>query len=183
MSQLRTHKKAENRKLDAPLLAKPLRAGLPEPRRQAAALVFRTSGQCGLEILLVNSRGTGRAVMPKGWLIAGEQGYQAAAREAYEEAGIQGKIDRTPIGNYEYRKKRADQDELVPVEVYPLKISRQRKKWPEQGCRKLRWLPPAEAANLVDEPMLAALIRWFTPANDQMMAEREVSLLTQGVRK
>ena len=35
---------------------------LPDQRRQAAALVFRVSEDPGLEILLLTSRGTGRAV-------------------------------------------------------------------------------------------------------------------------
>jgi 8-oxo-dGTP pyrophosphatase MutT (NUDIX family) len=144
--------------------AKQARAPLPDPRRQVAALVFRISDERGLEILLVDSLRTGRAVMPKGWLVAGEDGCEAAAREAYEEAGVRGRIDRKPIGTYEYWKQRTTQDELLHVDVYPLEVERQCKKWPEQGRRKLRWLPPTEAAKSVDEPALATLIRWFAPA-------------------
>ena len=139
------------------------RASTPD-RRQAAALVFRISNESGLEVLLLTSRGTGRAVLPKGWLAPGEEGYEAAAREAYEEAGIRGRIDRHPIGTYEYWKKRTRHDELLHVEVYPLEVKHQRKRWPEQASRKLGWLSRTEAAKLVDEPALAALIRDFAPA-------------------
>lgn len=154
---------APSRKLD---VAKKPEKGfeLPETdRRQAAALVFRISEERGLEILLLSSRRTGRAVLPKGWLNAGEEDYKAAAREAYEEAGIVGRIAHKPVGSYEYWKELTTGSMLLRVDVYPLEVEHQRKKWPEQGHRELRWCRPTDAAKMVAEPALAALIRWFTP--------------------
>lgn len=54
---------------------------------QAGALVWRRAGKGKVEVLLITSRGTGRWVLPKGWLDGGENVAQAAAREAWEEAG------------------------------------------------------------------------------------------------
>ena len=44
----------------------------------------------GLRILLITSRDTGRWVIPKGWPMRHRSEAEAAAREAYEEAGLRG---------------------------------------------------------------------------------------------
>jgi 8-oxo-dGTP pyrophosphatase MutT (NUDIX family) len=131
MSRSRNHKQnvGLHRKLD---IARKPKNELPQTaQRQAAALVFRISEERGLEILLLTSRRTGRAVLPKGWLNADEQDYEAAAREAYEEAGIVGRIAREPVGSYEYWKELTTGGQFLRVDVYPLEVDRQCKQWPE----------------------------------------------------
>lgn len=86
---------------------------------------------------------------------------EAAAREAYEEAGIVGSIGHKPIGTYTYWKRQPDGLERVKVEVFPLKVQEQREEWPEKGQRKMAWLSTDDAALLVDEPDLGQLIRMF----------------------
>jgi 8-oxo-dGTP pyrophosphatase MutT (NUDIX family) len=130
-------------------------------KRQVAALVFRISDQRRLEFLLITSLGTGRAVIPKGWPMKGFRDYVAAAREAYEEAGIEGKIGHTSIGSYEYLKRLASTFVVVSVDVYPLRAERQQKTWPERGRRELGWFTPEDAASLVNEPALSMLFRQF----------------------
>ena len=86
---------------------------------------------------------------------------EAAAREAYEEAGIVGSIGYKPIGTYTYWKRLPDGFERVKVEVFPLEVQEQREKWPEKGQRTMKWLSTDDAALLVDEPDLGQLIRTF----------------------
>ena len=54
------------------------------------------------------------------------------------------------------------------VSVYPLEVLIQMGVWPEAHQRERRWMTPGEAADLVHEPDLAALIRDFaaTPLAD-----------------
>jgi hypothetical protein len=47
---------------------------------------------------------------------------------------------------------------LVKVEVFLLWADRQLETWPEQAERETRWFTPEEAACLVAEPELAALL-------------------------
>ena len=61
-----------------------------EPRRQVGALPFRLGRDGKPKILLVTSRESRRWVIPKGWPMKGRKPFQAAAREAYEEAGLRG---------------------------------------------------------------------------------------------
>lgn len=71
---------------------------------QVAALCVRTIGDT-TNVLLITSRDTGRWVLPKGWPIDGMSAAQAAAQEAWEEAGvIPVAVDETAIGQYEYVK-------------------------------------------------------------------------------
>ena len=137
-----------------------------EPRRESgarrvqfAALPCRPGDDGGLLVLLVTSRDTGRWVLPKGWPMKGRDGAGAAAREAYEEAGVKGKVAAGPVGDYDY-DKRLESGETVPVNVavYRLDVTREMKKWPERDQRTRRWFPAAEAAELVDEPGLRELI-------------------------
>jgi 8-oxo-dGTP pyrophosphatase MutT (NUDIX family) len=126
--------------------------------RQVAALPVRTTAGGDLEILVITSRRTGRFIIPKGWPMKGRSDDDAAAIEAREEAGLVGKVGRKPIGSYTYWKRLSDRFRLVKVHVYLLKVSRQLEVWQEKKSRHMAWLSPADAALLVDEPQLIAMI-------------------------
>jgi 8-oxo-dGTP pyrophosphatase MutT (NUDIX family) len=132
-----------------------------QPGLQYAALPFRR-GQEDVEILLVTSRETQRWVIPKGWPMKGKAPYAAAAREALEEAGVVGKVGKEAIGVYHYVKRLKNGAPLdCVVDVFPLQVARQRKRWPEQGQRTGHWFSVEEAAEAVDEPELQDLILSF----------------------
>ncbi|NOV20202.1 NUDIX hydrolase [Ensifer adhaerens] len=130
-------------------------------RHQVAALPFRISTNGTVEILVITSRDTGRFIIPKGWKKKGHKKPDAAATEAYEEAGVTGDVQRDPIGSYTYWKRNDLDFELLEVFVYPLRVTAQRMDWPEKGQRKMAWLPAGDAAVLVSEPQLASIIRSF----------------------
>ncbi|MBK4214448.1 NUDIX hydrolase [Paracoccus caeni] len=113
-----------------------------------------------LKVMLVTSRGTGRWVTPKGWPMEGKTLSGAAAREAWEEAGVHGLISREEIGRYDYAK---DQDRgfSVPVEVrvFPLYVTEAYADFPEAPERERNWFDAAEAADLVAEPGLKRILR------------------------
>jgi 8-oxo-dGTP pyrophosphatase MutT (NUDIX family) len=115
-----------------------------------------------LEILLVSSRETRRWVIPKGWPMKGKADHQAAAQEAYEEAGLDGRIVDRPIGEYPYLKRlKSGVARPVTVDVYPMQVTGEHATWPEKGQRTLRWMNPVEAALAVQEPELRDLIARF----------------------
>jgi 8-oxo-dGTP pyrophosphatase MutT (NUDIX family) len=130
-------------------------------RQQYAALPIRFTGQGKMQVLLPTSRGTRRWVIPKGWPVRKLSPGAAAAREAYEEAGLEGTIEgEAPIGYYHYDKVIDDGGNTrVRVEVFLLRVSRQLRAWPEQAERETHWYDPEEAAELVEEPELAAILR------------------------
>jgi 8-oxo-dGTP pyrophosphatase MutT (NUDIX family) len=133
-----------------------------EPRRQVAAMPIRRLDDASLEIMLVTSRTTKRWIVPKGWPIKGLKDYDAAAREAFEEAGVVGKIGKKPAGRYDYWKRLSDHFALCTVKLYLLDVEQQLSSWAEQGQRHCQWFKPEDAADLVDEPGLASLIRTIT---------------------
>ena len=91
----------------------------------------------------------------------GRKPHQVAAQEAFEEAGLIGKmISKRPIGNYHYTKRLSPQQELLcEVLVYLFEVERQLDNWPEKGQRETRWFEPSEAAMLVDEGALGEILR------------------------
>ncbi|MEJ2016863.1 MAG: NUDIX domain-containing protein, partial [Maritimibacter sp.] len=74
-------------------------------RTQFGALPWRLKAG-KVQILLITSRGSGRWIIPKGWPMHGQTPSEAAATEAYEEAGIEGKLSPMVLGFYGYRKRR-----------------------------------------------------------------------------
>ncbi len=131
-----------------------------KPKRQAAAAVFRGSGD-SRELLLITSRDTGRWIVPKGWIEKGEDGPAAAIRETWEEAGIIGKVlPGGPVGHYRYVKQRPRRgDAICDVAVYLVRLLEQDARWPEKGQRKRKWFPVATAIGLVSEEGLKDVIR------------------------
>lgn len=133
----------------------------PDIRQQVAALPFRFSQDGELQVLVITSRDTGRIIIPKGWKKKGHKKPEAAATEAFEEAGVLGEVHRKPLGTYKYWKRNEREFEQLQVLVYPLRVTKQRLDWPERGQRKVSWLSAEDAALLVDEPQLATIIRNF----------------------
>ena len=86
--------------------------------------------------------------------------HTSAAREALEEAEVVGDVGKRPIGSYSYEKRLEGGDVVVcKVDVFPLKVKRQEKRWPEKGKREIQWLSPTEAAKTVQDPVLGDIIR------------------------
>ena len=70
----------------------------------------------------MTSRTTRRWVLPKGSIGSGLTAYEAAVVEAYEEAGIGGRIGRTCIGVYGYTKRNEKKQKRCLVKVFPLRV-------------------------------------------------------------
>lgn len=132
-------------------------------RKQVAALPWRRGGE-GIEILLVTSRETRRWVTPKGGRMTGKTDAEAAAQEAWEEAGVTGRITADPIGAFRYLKVlRRRAPRWCGVEIYALEVELEHDDWPEAAERERRWFAQSEAATLVDEADLQQAISGFRP--------------------
>ncbi|MDE1938771.1 MAG: NUDIX hydrolase [Alphaproteobacteria bacterium] len=128
---------------------------------QYAALPYRVS-EGTVEILLITSRRTRRWIIPKGWPVDGLQPPACAAREALEEAGISGEMEKRAIGHFRYFKHlRNGAGMSCKVDVFALKVTRERNAWAEKNDRERRWCMVADAAAAVAEPELRLMILKF----------------------
>jgi 8-oxo-dGTP pyrophosphatase MutT (NUDIX family) len=126
-------------------------------QKQVAALpVRRIKGKT--EVLLVTSRDTGRWIIPKGWHAKGLKGHESAAREAKQEAGVEGKIDPKAIGHFRYVKTERSDQGAVDVTVFLLSVRKVLKRWREAAQRERAWFPIDDAAESVQEPELSSII-------------------------
>jgi 8-oxo-dGTP pyrophosphatase MutT (NUDIX family) len=134
-------------------------------RQQYGAICFRfLNGGSDIEILLVTSRDSGRWIIPKGWPIKKKKPFEAAATEAWEEAGMRGAVSKQPVGRYTYLKDLDDGD-VAPciVDVFQIKVTDVQADFKEVGERILAWLCPDEAARRVREVELKSLLVDFKP--------------------
>ena len=129
-----------------------------ECRTQYGALCWRLH-RGKVEVLLVTSRDTGRWIIPKGWPISGLTPADTAAREAWEEAGVQGELQGGDLGAYGYATV-LDPKRSVPcsVQVFGLRVARLKDKFPERKERRRKWFGVEKAARKVAEPELRALL-------------------------
>lgn len=130
---------------------------------QYAALCYRIVKDKP-QILLITSRGSKRWILPKGWPMKDRPPGQAALREAYEEAGVIGRVAETPLGLVPYRKVMDNGEELPCVGIiYPVRVALLKAEYPEAGERKRKWFSRKKAAKQVLEPELARLLKGFDP--------------------
>jgi 8-oxo-dGTP pyrophosphatase MutT (NUDIX family) len=87
---------------------------------QFGALPWRIGERGTREVLLLTSRETRRWVIPKGWPMKGCKPAEVANREAYEEAGLIGRIvGKKPVGSFHYEKRLAKKaNELTAINQY-----------------------------------------------------------------
>lgn len=128
---------------------------------QFAALAYRVKKN-KTQVLLITSRGSRQWILPKGWPMLGYKPHKAAAREAWEEAGVIGDVRNFSLGQYRYRKERGSRSgQKIRVVVFPLKVKKLASSYREAGQRNRIWLPPKKAAKRIRNPELAALVRDF----------------------
>jgi 8-oxo-dGTP pyrophosphatase MutT (NUDIX family) len=147
-------------------------------KKQVAALPWRR-GEVGVEILMITTRTTKRWVIPKGWPMEGKADHDAAAVEAFEEAGVQGVVSSQSFAHYGYLKvSDKGNAKFITVTVYALRVEQELEDWPERLERERRWVTAADAADLSGEPELVPVLQQFAnhpPADDSVVSAPDKS--------
>jgi 8-oxo-dGTP pyrophosphatase MutT (NUDIX family) len=129
--------------------------------KQFAALPYLMR-DADLKILLITTRKKRHWSVPKGWPIKRSAPHQTAATEAYEEAGVYGKIGKRQIGQFKKRRRlKKKRPVLCDVQVFPLEVKGEQDNWPERNERTRIWVAPRKAAKLVKTPGLRRAIKTF----------------------
>src|SRR5689334_22337766 len=126
---------------------------------EAGALAFRRTRRHGLEILLISKRRAHKWGIPKGRLVPHLSFADNAAKEAFEEGGVIGRISPDAVGVFRAQKQADNQLAPVVIEVwvYLLEVTDICQKWPEKGKRQTRWVSCETAACQLREPALAQI--------------------------
>lgn len=133
-------------------------------RTQFAALCWRMHKDKP-QVLLITSRGTQRWILPKGWPMPDRTPAETALQEAWEEAGVEGRVQEVCLGLYSYDKEVSRSGNLPCLAmVFPVEVRSLAANFPEKNQRKRRWFGRKKAAAAVDDPELAQIIRHFDPA-------------------
>lgn len=108
------------------------------------------------EILVIASSRKSHLVLPKGINEPGLEPRALAAKEALEEAGVEGEVAESPLGSYTREKWGAP----CTVTVYPMRVTRvlPEAQW-EESYRGREWLSPESAATRLKQKELGDLIR------------------------
>jgi phosphohistidine phosphatase len=122
--------------------------------RQSAVLPYRFSGG-DLEVLLITSRKGKRWVFPKGIIEPGLTPQRSAAKEAREEAGVEGQVSTASLGSYAYKKWGG----TCEVEVFPMRVTAELADWPEAAIRRREWLGIDDAAARIEDAKLRRLLQ------------------------
>jgi 8-oxo-dGTP pyrophosphatase MutT (NUDIX family) len=106
-----------------------------------------------IEVLLITSRKKKRWIIPKGIIEKDLSPAESAKKEAFEEAGIAGKIKLDSVGKYQYKKWGG----TCTVKLFLLEVEKIYDNWPESDVRDRRWLTTKDAINLIEVSILKKL--------------------------
>ena len=127
---------------------------------QSSVIPYRVRGG-KVEILVIASSKKHHLVVPKGIKDPGLSPRESAAKEAREEAGIEGEIAETALGSYTCEKWGA----TCTVAVYPMKVTRviPEEDWDE--CHRGReWVTPEQAISQLKQTELRPLVKKLAAA-------------------
>jgi len=119
---------------------------------QVAAVCYRVRDE-GIEFLLVRTRGSGRWTFPKGSAEPGLTHAQAAALEAFEEAGVHGRIEETSFARYIRRggARKSAKSGKKEVAVYAHLCQVFRLSPPKESKRNRTWFSAEDAKHCLRE--------------------------------
>jgi phosphohistidine phosphatase len=106
-----------------------------------------------MEILLISSRRRKHWIIPKGVVEPGLDARRSAAKEALEEAGVEGTVGKDSLGTYTYRKWGG----TCTVRVFVMQVTLVHDTW-EESYRERQWLPMEEAKKIIDNNNLNIII-------------------------
>ncbi len=121
---------------------------------QSSVIPYRLSdGLC--EVLIVRSSKKKHWVVPKGIHEPGLTSQQSAAKEAFEEGGVEGSVEAKALGSYSYQKWGAE----CTVKVFAMEVNHviAENEW-EERHRTRQWVSPQQAASLVRQSELGPMI-------------------------
>ena len=155
-------------------------SGLPV---QVAAVCYRVR-EAAVEFLLVNTT-AGKWTFPKGRIDPDLSASESAAREALEEAGAKGKIEKVHFGSYTDTKRAFGHENRVrEISIAAFLIEVADMVHPQEGDRNPTWFTPLEAQERLAErraPKYAdGLARIVDAAVDRVIA---VSLSQNGAAR
>ena len=129
---------------------RPFDSGKPQAREQVAAVCYRIRDG-GAEFLLVRTR-RGRWTFPKGGLEPGLTHAQVAALEAFEEAGVHGRMEAASFARYT-RRKRGDngQSAATKISVHAHLCQVLRLEPPQETNRNPTWFSAGQAKQFLQE--------------------------------
>ncbi|CCQ72150.1 NUDIX domain-containing protein [Magnetospira sp. QH-2] len=121
---------------------------------QSSVIPYRLH-EGAVEILVIQSSKQHHSVVPKGIKEPGLTPQASAAKEAWEEAGVEGYVEDAPLGAYGYEKWGAN----CTCTVYAMAVRRvvPEAEWKESHRGRV-WMPPEEAAARLKQKELGPLV-------------------------
>jgi 8-oxo-dGTP pyrophosphatase MutT (NUDIX family) len=140
----------------------------PKACEQVAAVCYRIRDG-GAEFLLVRTRG-GRWTFPKGSLESGLTHAEVAALEAFEEAGVHGRMEATSFARYTRRKHPGNGHGTAGKAVYAHLCEVTRLEPPQEANRNPTWFLPAKAKERLQQGRAADCGAEFARVVDRAVA-------------
>ncbi|XP_074570747.1 nudix hydrolase 17, mitochondrial-like [Curcuma longa] len=104
-----------------------------------------------VEVLVISSPKGNGLLFPKGGWETDETIKEAVSREAMEEAGVQGNIERK-LGAWKYKSR--TYDAYYEGIMFPLNVTEELGDWPEMQTRERKWVTVAEAKEGCQRPWM-----------------------------
>lgn len=136
-------------------------------RRQSGVIPYRRIGG-NIEILMITTR-SNKWTTPKGGIKIGLTAAQSAMEEAFEEAGIIGRLLEPSIGCFEYSKR----GRRYRVEVFLCEVLELKEVWQEADVRMRQWIAPQEAAYLAKFEGLRCLYESIDAAIEERLLQND----------
>lgn len=146
-------------KITIPMAAEAKSQKSRKPRRQSGIIPYRVKDGA-LQVLLISTTHAGKWGIPKGGVEPYLRKRDSAAKEAYEEAGLLGRLDKEKLGSYKYTKGSTGRKQEVAV--FSMKVRKLKNSWDEDHRRERRWFHVDDARKVLPKkllPMLAKLER------------------------
>lgn len=124
--------------------------------KQSAVIPYRFQKSV-LEILVVSTRKKKNWTIPKGIIEPGLSEKKSAEKEAFEEAGVRGKLLTKKVGNYSYKKW----GDVCNVNVYGLEVDVILDDW-EEDFRDRKWAEVKDLDRYITNNNLITIIKKFS---------------------
>ena len=124
--------------------------------RKLQVAVLAVSTRRPGKTLLITSRNSRSWSLAKGKVDRSSSPVEAARQEAFEEAGVLGRMQSASIGYYTHHKSGGG---AYRVKVYKMYVQRELAKWPENKERERRWVSIEAALGLISNPSLRRLVK------------------------